>query len=115
MCMHMCRRGAKFFCVQVATPTPPSSVSRTGATAAPTAQRHFATARQQLSAKCRAMQDQAEHDLLQCDSSALLHRWGHQHQHTRAHGAHAFPVYARSAPAAVRDTPHPCESRRAGH
>ena len=72
------------------TPTPPSSVSRTGATAAPTAQRHFATARQQLSAKCRAMQDQAEHDLLQCDSSALLHRWGHQHQHTRAHGVDSF-------------------------
>jgi hypothetical protein len=33
-----------------------------------------ATAR--LSATCRAMQDQAEHDLLQCESCALLHRWG---------------------------------------
>ena len=70
------------------TPTPPSSVSRTGATAAPTAQRHFATARQQLSAKCRAMQDQAEHDLLQCDSSALLHRWGSSSMSTHAHTEH---------------------------
>ena len=34
------------------------------------------------------MQDQAERDLLQCDSSALLHRWGSSSMSTHAHTEH---------------------------